>query len=500
MVPYYGDYPEDHAEIRIPFNTFDSNDPSASVTITNLADADIMVHADGSLTQIVTDGASVIINFDGITGNHMILIDSSVDAAYTTATEYAVRIEGTTVDAATINAWIGTFSIERAGGVLALIKAGNLSSNVVQISGDATAADNAELFFDDTGFDASNSTIGTVTTNTDLVTAAVIADAVWDEVITGAAHGTATTAGRRLLDLASMIIRSDTAQGPGTGNNQIQFDASASATDGAYDPAIVSIVGGTGPGQTRLILQYDGTSKTATVDRNWKVNPDATSEFVILGNPGREHVNEGLAQAGAAGTITLNTLASSDDNAYNGQTVFIRSGTGEDQARFVTAYNGTTKVATVDRNWDANPDSTSGYVMLATSVFSSSQMAGATWDALRADHVVSNSFGERVLADMTAISGDTTAADRLEGMMDGLVIAQVNDASATTTDFAADGFTEATDDHFNGRLITFISGTLAAQQTDITDYDAADGAQGSQQFTVTALTSAPGDGDFFMIH
>lgn len=40
--------------------------------------------------------------------------------------------------------------------------------NVTQLSGDATAADNAESFFDDSGFDASNSTIGTCTTNTDM--------------------------------------------------------------------------------------------------------------------------------------------------------------------------------------------------------------------------------------------------------------------------------------------------------------------------------------------
>ena len=41
-----------------------------------------------------------------------------------------------------------------------------LDANVTQISGDETAADNAELFFDDTGFAASNSTIGTATTLT----------------------------------------------------------------------------------------------------------------------------------------------------------------------------------------------------------------------------------------------------------------------------------------------------------------------------------------------
>lgn len=122
MITYYGDFPEDHTHILIPFNTFTSDDPSASSTITDLADADIKVHKDGSTDEIVTDGATVAINFDGITGNHLVTIDSSVDAAYATGSEYQVRIEGTTVDGATINAWVGSFSIERAGGTIALLK------------------------------------------------------------------------------------------------------------------------------------------------------------------------------------------------------------------------------------------------------------------------------------------------------------------------------------------------------------------------------------------
>src|SRR5210317_736559 len=102
---YLGDFAEDDT-VLIPFNTFSSDDPSASVTITNLADADIMVHKDGGTTQIATDGATVAIDYDGITGNHLITIDTSVHADYATGSEYAVRIEGTTVDAGTINAWV----------------------------------------------------------------------------------------------------------------------------------------------------------------------------------------------------------------------------------------------------------------------------------------------------------------------------------------------------------------------------------------------------------
>ena len=119
MSNYYGDYLEDET-VYIPFNTFDSNDPSASVTITNLADADIKVHKDGSATQIVTDGATIAIDFDSITGNHLITIDTSAHADYATGADYLVRIEGTTVDAATINAWVGSFSIENRAGARAL--------------------------------------------------------------------------------------------------------------------------------------------------------------------------------------------------------------------------------------------------------------------------------------------------------------------------------------------------------------------------------------------
>lgn len=120
-VPYYGDFAEDDT-VLIPFNTFTSDDPSASVTISDLADADIKVHKDGGTTEIATDGATVAIDYDSRTGAHLITIDTSAHSDYATGSEYAVLIEGTTVDGATITAWVGAFSIERAGGVLAVAK------------------------------------------------------------------------------------------------------------------------------------------------------------------------------------------------------------------------------------------------------------------------------------------------------------------------------------------------------------------------------------------
>lgn len=79
---------------------------------------------------------------------------------------------------------------------------------------------------------------------------------------------------------------------------------------------------------------------------------------------------------------------------------------------------------------------------------------------------------------------------------------QVNNVSTapTATAFEADrGFgrtEEATADHFNGRNVLFLTGALQGQMTDITDY-ALQNARGF--FTVTALTEAPADNDYFAI-
>jgi len=122
MVPYYGDFAEDDTVI-IPFNTFTSDDPSASCTITELADTDVWIYKDGNVAQHAADATvNLALNFDGITGSHLCVIDTSQDAFFATGSEYQVRIVGTVVDGATIEVFIGAFSIERAGGSIALLK------------------------------------------------------------------------------------------------------------------------------------------------------------------------------------------------------------------------------------------------------------------------------------------------------------------------------------------------------------------------------------------
>lgn len=178
MVPFFGDF-DTTETVYIPFNTFSSDDPSASVTITNLVAGDIEIHKDGGTTQRSSDsGVTVSIDFDSVTGNHMVSIDLSdnTDAGfYSAGSQYQVRIEGTTVDGATINAWIGAFSIGRTlrpstdGRTLAVDGDGYASANVVEISGDSTAADNLESAYDGTGYDVGGIDVSELNTAVDAI-------------------------------------------------------------------------------------------------------------------------------------------------------------------------------------------------------------------------------------------------------------------------------------------------------------------------------------------
>lgn len=127
----------------MPFNTFDAT--GASVTVTDLLDTDVHIHKDGGLEQRNSAiGVEVEIDYDSITGNHLITIhtsDNTVADFYQAGHDYKVRLEGITVATKTLNVWVGTFSIENR----------NIKVDVVKISGDSTAADNFETMLDGTG-------------------------------------------------------------------------------------------------------------------------------------------------------------------------------------------------------------------------------------------------------------------------------------------------------------------------------------------------------------
>jgi hypothetical protein len=76
-------------------------------------------------------------------------------------------------------------------------------------------------------------------------------------------------------------------------------------------------------------------------------------------------LQSGTAQAGTLGTITLASGASATDNIYRGALVKIYSGTGVGQVREINSYTGSTRQASVGRDWATVPDATSQYAVLA---------------------------------------------------------------------------------------------------------------------------------------
>jgi hypothetical protein len=124
----------------------------------------------------------------------------------------------------------------------------------------------------------------------DVITAAAVASdanvefaaAVWDRVLTGATHNIANSAGRRLRTVdAAFAVHAGTAQA-GSTSTTIVLDTGASTVDDIYNGDRVVIVGGTGQAEHGIIVDYVGSTRTATMSRAWVVTPDATSEFEIV--------------------------------------------------------------------------------------------------------------------------------------------------------------------------------------------------------------------------
>jgi hypothetical protein len=57
--------------------------------------------------------------------------------------------------------------------------------------------------------------------------------------------------------------------------------AGASAVDDTYNGMILTLTGGTGSGQTRVITDYVGSTKVANIDYPWGTTPDATTTYSV---------------------------------------------------------------------------------------------------------------------------------------------------------------------------------------------------------------------------
>lgn len=317
----------------------------------------ISVYKDGSKSQ-TTEGVTLSVDFDGMTGMHYVSVITT-DNFYATGQDYKIVLTAGSVNSESVVGYVvGSFSIH------------NRSTPWL----------------------------------------------VWEEVLTAGTHNVNNSAGKRLRNTASQSIMDGTVLS--ATENTVSLDLAASSVNGAYDPALIYIDTGTGAGQCRNIFQYTGATRTCVVDRDWKVIPSTDSTYIIVPDAGREHVNEGLIRAVPTSvTAQLNASASTTDDCYNGQVIFIRSGAGEDQARRVADYDGATQTITVNAAWNPALDTTSCYAMLPTARIIPADIGSGVWGVPAASYTSAGTTG-KVLNDLaTSASAIETVTDKVDDMI-----------------------------------------------------------------------------------
>ena len=112
---------------------------------------------------------------------------------------------------------------------------------------------------------------------------------------------------------------------------------------------------------------------SAEATSTWNVSPTSATLSILGQSSSQNNVvaymehYTGNAASGAASTITLNLMADGANNCTNaqltGEPIKIVTGTGVGQERTITAYDPTTRIATVSPAWSTTPDVTSRYTI-----------------------------------------------------------------------------------------------------------------------------------------
>lgn len=230
---------------------------------------------------------------------------------------------------------------------------------------------------------------------------AAIADAVWDEVLTGATHNVVNSAGRRLRQVeAAFVVATGTAQA-GTAST-ITLAAGESATSEIFQGDRIIIVEGTGVGEHGIIIAYDGSTKIATMSQNWVITPDATSVYDITpADVDVETWQHTVVTVSATTALPEVDAKSISDNAAAADNVQANIGNLDEQVSVVDAV---ADLILTDTTAIVADTGTDGVVL-----------ASATKNSI-ADHVIN-----RDLANANGSDGDTKSFRSLFGAIAKLV-------------------------------------------------------------------------------
>lgn len=122
--------------------------------------------------------------------------------------------------------------------------------------------------------------------------------------------------------------------------------------------------GATDASWTASTITFDSIPKYAfnliQTEPTFTITPSAVSGNITIEASGAT-TDTGNLQAATTTSVTLKSGASSTDDIHKGMCVIMTGGTQNGQARKITAYNGTTKVATVSPAWTTAPSAGDSY-------------------------------------------------------------------------------------------------------------------------------------------
>ena len=402
---YVGDYAVGTDNICATFNTFQ---PTTGATFTLAAEA-LDVYKDDSLTQDADDsGISIDDDFDGVTGRHLVCVDTSSDGTfYSSGSMFEVMLTAGTVDSVSIaGTTVLKFSLEKTSALRP-----TTAGRELEVDAEGNAGADVEEW---AGTDVATPTTAGV-----------------PEVDVTFAEGTDFT---DAFDARLAAIRLD------------ELLAADSDIDGAAPPTVGSVFH-EALTKTAGSFTYDQTTDSPEAIR------DRGDAAWVTGGGGActadvGCIDDGTAAAVTGTSITLDGTPAFGDDIINNATVVIASATlGTGQSRLITNF--ASNVATVD-TWTTTPTGTVTYRVFATPPGSTNAPVPAdavrfSGDSTAADNAELFFDGTgyaggttKLGVDTVALSGDTGAADNAEANFDGTGYDDLTAGEVDAADFATD--------------------------------------------------------------
>lgn len=323
---YHGDFAlESTLDIKFTTLTFASGAPIT------LAGSPVVSAYPGNSTTQLTAGITLTVDFDGVTGLHNVRVVATAANGYLTATNYTLVLTAGTVGGTSVVGYVvGSFSIEARSALRPTVAArtldvtatgagaidwgnvenpttsNNLSGTQI-LTASAVETDTIDIqsrlpaaLTADGNIKADTLRVGgTLQTAGDLAALIVTVDDLLDTEVAAIkaktdqlTFSTANQLDARVFGFESQVIvndafATDTAlRNHHSGSLQAATSttatlaAGASAVDDYYNNSLLVVTSGTGSRQSRYILDYDGTTKVATVHRAFVTTPSSANYVV----------------------------------------------------------------------------------------------------------------------------------------------------------------------------------------------------------------------------